>query len=110
MLQALTLTMLGRNAFLSFGPFWGCGMLILLWAPTTIMSFYITPHIVKNFATVVSVAEVQHSVLASMRAEFEQAGDYAAASQALEMMANVKLRGDELHDVELVRSKVRASP
>jgi len=106
MYQALMLTMLGRDVFMHFGLVNGLPFLALMWLPTSLMSTLVTPHVLKNFAIAFSVAHAQHDVLDELAGEFEQAGDYSAASQALEVMLNAKLSEEDLKDTELVRAKV----
>ena len=46
--QALMLTMLGRDVFLHFGFFEGLPFLFCMWLPTTLMSVFVTPHVLKK--------------------------------------------------------------
>jgi len=105
MYQALMLTMLGRNVFLHFGFWMGLPFLALMWLPTALMSTYVTPHVLKNAAIAFAVSHPQHEVLDEMAGEFEHAGDYSAASEALELMLHAKLSDEDMLDTELVRAK-----
>ena len=107
MYQGLLLTMLGRRAVLALGVPLGAALLGLMLLPTLLMSVQLTPHVLKNIATAYAVYEVDHDVLDSMFQEFEQSGDYLAASQALELMAaQVHLSEEEIADGDVVRSHV----
>ena len=154
MFQALILTMLGREVILAFGVAKGVPVLVLMWLPTTLMSLFVTPHVIKNLALARAVVEANHDVLDKMEKvrsphpspcqctrrgpmqrtprpnatphahvdrapsrdhhdhhdlpsqEFEQEGDYSAASQALELMSGAQLTDEEAKDAELVRCKV----
>ena len=56
--------------------------LIMLWMPTTLMSLFISPNILKNVAVTGAVVETDHDVLELMQKESMQNGDYSAASEA----------------------------
>ena len=104
--QALMLTMLGRQAIVHFGVGLGMPFLVAMWLPTTLNSLLVTPHVLKNIALTGAVVETNHGVLELMEKEFEQSGDYSAASQALELMVQSKLSEDDMKDADLVRAKV----
>ena len=106
MFQALILTMLGREVILAFGVAQGIGIILLMWLPTTLMSLFVTPHVIKNIALARAVVEANHDVLDTMEKELEQEGDYSAASQALELMSGAPLTEEEMKDAEMVRCKV----
>ena len=126
LLQSLLLTMLGRNAVLYLslpeegddghaehdavdarGAGLGSLLIALTLMPTLLMSFLVTPRVLKNFALAYATACRQTEVLQQMETEFERSGDYAAASQALELTMSSKLSDDDLLDGEVVRAKVR---
>ena len=126
LLQSLLLTMLGRNAVLYLsepeendegeaehtevdarGGGLGSLLIALTLAPTLLMSFLVTPRVLKNFALAYATACRQTEVLQQMETEFERSGDYAAASQALELTMSSKLSDADLLDGEVVRAKVR---
>ena len=104
--QALILTMLGRLAILEFG--WlGPVVIAAMWAPTSLMTAKLTPHVLKDVAMTEAVIDADHDVLDTMRQELEERADYSAASQALEIMAQVQLSDKDLADAGVVRSHVR---
>ena len=107
MYQALILTMLGRLAILEFGWLGGAVVIAAMWAPTSLMTALVTPHVLKDVAMTESVIEANHDVLDTMRQELQERGDYSAASQALEIMAQVQLSDNDLADAGVVRSHVR---
>eukprot|EP00966_Prymnesium_polylepis_P205633 4765252-Prymnesium_polylepis.1 len=77
-----------------------------MWLPTTLNSLLVAPHVLKNIALTGAVVETNHGVLELMEKEFEQSGDYSAASQALELMVQSKLSEEDMKDTDLVRAKV----
>ena len=66
-----------------------------------------TPHVIKNIAMAMAVCEADHTVLSVMEHEFEQVGDYSAASEALELMTMGELSADDLKDEAIVREKLK---
>ena len=57
------LTMLGRLVIIDFGPAGGLPFVVAMWLPTTLMSFFISPHVLKNIALTRAVVETNHDVL-----------------------------------------------
>merc|ERR1719230_1102226 len=96
MYQGLVLTMLGRDVILQFGGPVGVVFIAAMWMPTSIMSTLVTPHVLKNVAITKAVVEADHNVLDIMEKEFEQTGDYSAATQTLELMATQELSEEDV--------------
>ena len=110
MYQALILTMLGRNVFIAFGHtniLQAISVLVLMWLPTSIMSFLITPRVLRSYSIAASAVQVRREILNHMSDAHTEEGDYSAATQALEMLSHAKLSQAELHDEELVRARVK---
>eukprot|EP00966_Prymnesium_polylepis_P196232 4547893-Prymnesium_polylepis.1 len=87
---------------------WGGGLLWagLIWAPTLIMTLWVTPAAIINISLLFSAATAQRDVLQEMARDSDDAGDYSAASQALELMAHQRLPEDQIADAAAVRTKV----
>lgn len=105
MLQALVITLLGRQAILVFseeggeeggdsegesalnfqGVVRGGAAIVGMLFPTALMTTFLTPPVIKNYALAYATAHKQPDVLQELQTEYMQTGDYAAANQALEV-------------------------
>ena len=105
LLQALQVTMLLRAALLEMGTLLGLLSSVATLLPTVLMSRSVTPRVLKHFALASASASEQHAVLEEMETEAEVAGDYAAASQMLELTATTRLSEFDLQSAPVVRAK-----
>ena len=105
LLQALHATMLLRAALLELGVALGLLWSVVTLLPTVLMSRAVTPHVLGSFALASASASEQHAVLEEMETEAEVAGEYAAASQILELTATTKLSEFDLQSAAVVRAK-----
>ena len=110
MLQSLIILMLGRNAFIFFGPVGGAIVLFLLFLPTLLMSLCVTPRVLECLSLAFALGvktKLHEGVLATQRAKLEHEGDYAQASQVLQLAMTQKLTPADLQQENTVRDKVQ---
>jgi len=121
-LQALVITMLGRDDLLLLsakgeagpedkvdfqGGWRGTLLIVLTLTPTIIQSLLVSPRVLRNISLANASAHQDRQVLHELETEFEQSGDYVAANEALEIAAGSKLTDEDLHDEGMVRAKVK---
>ena len=122
LLQALVVTMLGRDYLLllsnegeagphdhmdATGAWQGACLIVATIVPTLIQSLVVVPRALRNIALAHAAAHHDAEVLHELETEFVQSGDYVAANEALELAASSKLSDEDMQDEMTVRAKVR---
>ena len=107
MLQSLIILMLMRNCIVLWDWWPGLLVLVLMWLPTELMTFFVTPHVLAQLSLAYAIGVKNKEVLEEMMEDATAEGDYAAAGQVLELAMTAKLSQDELQNEEVVREKVK---
>jgi len=107
MVQSFIVMHLARLFIEKHGWVVGTIQIALTYLPCHVMSFFMTPKVLQEFALSHAIAMKHEDVLQDMEREAEQTGDYVGANEVLEMAMTHKLSEDEMRDEEAVRQKVR---